>query len=119
MRIVITGSSGVIGRHLASELVSYGHELICVDRAPASSGVGRSINLDLNDIEQVNPCLRGADGVVHLARESFPYTAKGYDGSTRTWRKPDYIGDAERFKANLSMTYNVLAASRAAGVRKL
>ncbi len=119
MKVVITGASGVIGRQLATELDDHGHSVACVDRVAAGSSARRLVTADLNDIAQVDRVIKGADAVVHLARIPFPYTADGYDAATRTWRKPDYLGDAERFNLNLTMTYNVMAAARAAGVRKI
>jgi nucleoside-diphosphate-sugar epimerase len=119
VNIVVTGASGLIGRHLAAELDAYGHAVLCVDRDPADSSPGRFVKADLTDIEQVEGALRGADAVVHLARIPFPYTASGYDAITQTWRKPDHTSDADRFNLNLAMTYNTLAAASAAGVRKM
>jgi nucleoside-diphosphate-sugar epimerase len=119
MKVVITGSSGIVGRPLAAELDAHGHAVVCIDRAPAVSNPGRFLAADLNQIEQVDRAINGADAVVHLARIPFPYTSYGYDTVTRTWRKPDRVGDAERFNLNLAMTYNVMAAARATGVRKM
>jgi len=119
MNVVVTGASGLIGRHLAAELDVHGHSVVCVDRVAVPSSAGRFVKADLNDIEQLERVLRGADAVVHLARIPFPYTSDGYDAITRTWRKPDHNGDAGRFNLNLAMTYNTLTAADAAGVRKI
>jgi nucleoside-diphosphate-sugar epimerase len=119
MNVVITGASGLIGRHLAAELDAHEHAVVCVDCVPAASSSARFVKADLNDIEQVECAVRGADAVVHLARVPFPYTSSGYDAVTRTWRKPDHNGDACRFNLNLAMTYNTLSAAYAAGVRKI
>lgn len=119
MNVVVTGASGSIGRHLAAELDAHEHAVVCVDHVPAVSSPGRFVKADLNDIEQLERALRGADAVVHLARVPFPYTSEGYDAITRTWRKPDHNGDAGRFNLNLAMTYNTLTAAYAAGVRKI
>jgi nucleoside-diphosphate-sugar epimerase len=119
MNVVITGASGLIGRHLAAELDAHRHPVVCVDCVPAASSPGRFVKADLNDIEQLESALRGADAVAHLARVPFPYTSGGYDAITRTWHKPDHNGDASRFNLNLAMTYNMLAAAYAAGVRRI
>ena len=63
--------------------------------------------------------MRGADALAHLARIPFPYTKSGYNPTTRTWEKPDVTGDADKFNLNMSMTFNVLSAALAAGVRKI
>ena len=82
-----------------------------VDRA------GAPVTADLLDVHRLGEVVRGADAVVHLARAKFPYTASGYDAAGRVWKKPDPLGDAERFTANVAMTYNVLTAAFAAGAR--
>jgi nucleoside-diphosphate-sugar epimerase len=119
VRVVVTGASGVVGRHLAAELESHGHSATCVDLHPPASTPERFVTVDLDDIEQIDRVIKGADGLVHLARIPFPYTAAGYDPATRTWRKPDHAGDVALFNRNLAMTCNVIAAARATGVRKI
>jgi nucleoside-diphosphate-sugar epimerase len=119
VKVVVTGASGIIGRHLAAELKTHRHAATCVDLRRAASGAGHFVIVDLNDIEPLDRVMEGADAVVHLARIPFPYTADGYDPATRTWRKPDRPGDTVLFNRNLVMTCNVIAAARAAGVRKI
>ena len=113
MRVVITGAAGLIGRRAAADLAAHGHEVVSVDRA------GVPVIVDLTDVRSLERVVRGADAVVHLARARFPYTASGYDAAARVWKKPDALGDAERFSANVTMTCNVLTAAFAAGVRRL
>jgi nucleoside-diphosphate-sugar epimerase len=119
MKVVITGGAGLIGRRAAADLAAHGHELVCVDRVSPPSQLCRSLAVDLMDVRAVERVFQGAHAVVHLARVKFPYTASGYDAAARVWRKPDTLGDAERFSANVTMTYNVLAAAFAAGVERL
>lgn len=103
----------MIGRRAAADLAAHGHEVVCVDRA------GAPVIVDLTDVRSLERVVRGADAVIHLARMKFPYTASGYDAAARVWKKPDALGDAERFSANVAMTCNVLTAAFAAGVRRL
>lgn len=119
MKVVITGGAGLIGRRAAADLAAHGHELVCVDRVSSPSELCRSLAVDLMDVRAVERVFQGAHAVVHLARVKFPYTASGYDPAARVWQKPDALGDAERFSANVTMTYNVLAAAFAAGVKRL
>jgi nucleoside-diphosphate-sugar epimerase len=98
VKVVITGASGVIGRHLAAETEAHGHAATCVDVVPGTPQPQNFVAADLTDIKQVDRVIAGADAVVHLARIPFPYTANGYDAATGTWRKPDYAADADRFK---------------------
>lgn len=119
MKVVVTGVSGVIGSHLAGELETRGHSMTGVDVHAAPTGPGHFVTANLEDIEQVDRVMQGAEAVVHLARIPFRYTAGGYDAATRTWRKPDHAGDAVLFNRNVAMTCNVIASARAAGVRRI
>ncbi len=105
MRVAVTGSAGRLGRRLAETLSRHGHEVVPVD-------VDAGAPVDLTDADAALRALEGAEAVVHLARERFPYTEQGlYDSATGTWRAPDVTGDGGRFQRNVAMTYNVLAAS--------
>ena len=105
MRVAVTGSAGRLGRLLAETLSRHGHEVVPVD-------VDAGTAVDLTDPDAALRALEGAEAVVHLARERFPYTEQGlYDRATETWRAPDVTGDGGRFQRNVAMTYNVLAAS--------
>lgn len=119
MKVIITGGAGLIGRRAAADLAGHGHEVICVDRVTCPWELCRSLVVDLMDVRAVERVFRGAHAVVHLAREKFPYTASGYDAAGRVWEKPDALGDAERFSGNVTMTYNVLTAAFATGVKRL
>lgn len=119
MKVIVTGASGTIGRHLARELESHNHGATCIDLLSAVPGPGRFVTADLSDVAHVARVIKGADALVHLARIPFPYTADGYDAATRTWRKPDWMGDAALFNRNVAMTCNVIAAARATGVGKI
>ena len=105
MRVAVTGSAGRLGRRLAETLSRHCHEVVPVD-------VDAGAPVDLTDPDAALRALEGAEAVVHLARERFPYTEQGlYDRATGTWRAPDVSGDGGRFQRNVAMTYNVLAAS--------
>jgi nucleoside-diphosphate-sugar epimerase len=119
MRIVVTGASGLVGRHVAADLHARGYEVISADCAAVSSLAGQVAIGDLTDIHHVERVLAGADVLIHLARVPFPYTRAGYDAATRTWSKPDRFGDALRFSTNMTITNNVLTAAVSAGATKI
>ena len=119
MKVVVTGAAGLVGRHAAAELAAHGHDVICADRAWSPSQAGGSVVVDLADVRSLEDLFQGADAVVNLARVKFPYTASGYDANRRIWKKPDVLGDAERFSVNVTITYNVLAAALATRVKRL
>ncbi len=69
MRIVLTGSSGRVGRGIFGALASH-HEVIGIDRAPFSSTqyVG-----DFADLQILRKALTGADTVIHTAALHAPH----------------------------------------------
>lgn len=69
MSVVVTGSSGFIGRALAHELVAAGHRVVAVDRTWRPNQAGMTVlTADLLDGDAlVETALRDADAVVHLA----------------------------------------------------
>ncbi len=87
-----------------------------VDLAAGNAGAP----VDLTDPDATLGALEGAEAVIHLARERFPYTEQGlYDRAARTWQAPDVTGDGRRFQHNVAMTYNVLAASESLKIPRL
>ena len=114
MKVAVTGSAGRLGQHVTELLPQHGHEVVSLD---LSAGGGAH---DLTDPDVAQRALEGAEAVVHLARERFPYTEQGlYDRATRTWRAPDATGDARRFQRNVGMTCNVLAAAASLSIARL
>lgn len=99
MRVLVTGAQGFVGRAVVLALQADGH-------APAALGGAvegaEDAPGDLQDEPSLLRALRGIDGVIHLACTEDPRA------STR---------DAER--VNLIATENLLAAARAAGVKRL
>ena len=108
MRVAVTGSAGRLGQHVTALLPRHGHQVVPLD---VSAGSGAEA-IDLTDPDAAQRALEGAEAVIHLARERFPYTEQGlYDRAAQTWQAPDVTGDGRRFQRNVAMTYNVLAAS--------
>jgi UDP-glucose 4-epimerase len=119
MKVVVTGGAGLVGRHVAELLATNGHDVLAIDRNAKQPGRAKSAIVDLGNVRDLERAFRGADGVIHMARAPFSYAAAGYDAATRTWRKPDLLADVERFNLNTAMTYNVLSAALASGVKKM
>ncbi len=116
MRVVVTGSAGRLGQQVTELLSRRGHEVVPLDLA-AGNAAGA---VDLTDPDAARRALEGAEAVIHLARERFPYTEQGlFDRATQTWQTPDVAGDSRIFQRNVAMTYNVLAVGTSLGIRRL
>lgn len=97
MRILLTGSSGYIGRKLAPRLKQEGHEIVGIDRARAeNAALDRFIECDLLQPEYYADAAREADLICHLA------AAKGDWG----------ISDAEYHRDNVEATRSLIETAR-------
>ena len=95
--VLITGMSGLIGG-LVGRSLSSRCTVRALNRSPVD-GVD-TIRADLNDLDAIRPAFDGIDTVVHLAA---------------------YLGDdpAGQLSTNVTGTYHVFEAARAAGVRRV
>jgi len=119
MKIVVTGGAGRLGQLTTKELVADGHDVVALDKTPIPDPVCPSAIVDLSRAQELANMFQRADAVIHLARRRFPYTSNGFEPASRTWKIPDVFGDGENFSYNLTISYNVVAAVFAAGVKKL
>jgi nucleoside-diphosphate-sugar epimerase len=104
MKILVTGSTGHIGRWVVDRLVEEGHELCTMDipAQPARDHV-EHVAGDVRDMPLVRRSIQGMDAVVHLA--AIPYDVD---------RQDELILDT-----NVHGTYNVLLAAQEAGVKRI
>jgi farnesol dehydrogenase len=104
MRVLLTGATGFLGRHVAGALHARGHELrFLVRRLAAASGLprGEVAQGDVTDAAAFARAAEGCAAVVHAA------------ALVRTWEP-----EPERFDAvNVGGLRNALAAADAAGAR--
>lgn len=107
LRVLVTGGTGFIGRHVAERLLADGHHVRCMARSPekavplAARGV-EVVPGDLGDPLLVREAARGMDVVVHAAAQ------------VGEW------GTRRRFEdANVAGTRAVLDAAEAASARRL
>ncbi len=113
MRFLVTGGAGFIGSHLVELLIREGHEVVVVDdlsngrleflKSVADSPKFRFIKADLTEPEAAARSVKDVDAVFHLAAN--PEVRVGA-------QSPESI-----FRQNVLMTYNVLEAMRANGVK--
>lgn len=98
-RVVVTGGSGFLGKHVQKELISAGVK-------PDRMVIPRSSENDLRDFGTAKRVVAGADLVIHLAARV------GGIGFNQKF-------PGELFFDNAAMGLNVIEASRQAGVQKI
>lgn len=106
MRIVVTGSSGKLGRQTVLALLEAGHTVVPADIQPppeADASLPPTHVIDLNDSDQVVTLLQGCDAVCHL----------GNLPSIAPTNRPN------GFRNNVATTFNVLHAAELNGVRRV
>lgn len=72
MKVLVTGATGFIGRHLTQSLASAGHEVRCLVRSTSEVGVlpAGGVELcegDVRSAESLDKAVTGMDAVYHLA----------------------------------------------------
>lgn len=105
--VAITGATGFVGYHVATQLAELGARVTALVRPTSArarlvAGGVRCVEGSLEDQESLVRACRGCEFAFHLAAAV------------------DFEGDWSRFeRVNVHGTRNVLAAARAAGVRRL
>jgi nucleoside-diphosphate-sugar epimerase len=104
VRIAVTGARGRLGRAVVDLAVTHGHDVVALDRAGEPSDAGVSYRaVDLTAYEALRSAVDGCDALVHLAA----YTS------------PDAVPEPGVHHNNVVASYNALAASTAAGIRRI
>lgn len=113
LKSIVTGGAGFIGSHLVDALVALGSEVIVLDNFSTGrpgnldhvKGVVEVVKCDLADQGEWVRKFQGADWVFHLAALA---------DIVPSIQNPDAY-----FRANVVGTFNVLQASKAAGIKRL
>ncbi len=114
MKGLITGGCGFIGSHLADRLIELGHDVVVIDNLDC----GRLENIsqlmdrenfkfyqaDICDLYAIKPCFEEVDWVFHLAGMADIV--------------PSIENPAKYYDCNVTGTFNVLEAARAAKVKR-
>ena len=101
MRILVTGSTSMIGKLLVSRLLARGDQVTTLQRSPSGlEGVSEVLG-SVTDVEAVMNAMVGVEAVIHLAA------------------KVDIVGDFEDFASvNVEGTTNLISIAREAGVKR-
>ncbi|XVV17138.1 NAD-dependent epimerase/dehydratase family protein [Actinoplanes sp. CA-131856] len=109
-RIAVTGGSGKLGRAVVQDLLDHDYEVVNLDRAAPRETSAPFTLVDLTDFGQVVGALTAVDdrydsidAVVHLA--AIP--------------APGLLPNAATFANNITASYNVFAAARVAGIKRV
>lgn len=104
MKLVITGSKGLIGSFTTEYAAAQpGVEVFGVDTVGFGSRLARYLRADLTDYGQTVAALGGADAVIHLA----------------AMRDTGMIPPPQTFAANVNSTFNVLQAAVQLGIKRV
>src|SRR3569623_1037856 len=106
MRILVTGSSGNIGRSVIKELAAHDHTIIALDSrgVPAADQVAgvEYVYADIADPFAILTHMAGCEAVAHIAAYPDPR-----------------VLNSELFRVNVPGTQNVLDAAEARGVGRV
>ncbi|MDP6776384.1 MAG: NAD-dependent epimerase/dehydratase family protein [Candidatus Latescibacteria bacterium] len=105
MKIVVTGSSGQIGRFVMKDLVAAGHTAIGWDVKPPAEEVGSFERVDITDEAAVQKGLAQADAgaVIHLG----------------AWANSGIVSETQTYGDNTRGTFNVFFACAEAGIKRV
>lgn len=104
MRVLITGGSGFIGRHLSALLRERGHSTRILDLEVSKDPSSDYIMGDIRSPDSLSGAFEGIDSVVHLA---------ALISVEDSFKRP-----AEYFNTNVTGTINVMRACAGKGVRR-
>ena len=104
MRLVVTGSRGLIGRHVVDYAKTQaGVEVVGVDQIGPGDWRANYHFADMTDLGQVYSALSGADAVIHLA----------------AIRDHGLVPEPKLFLDNVTTAYHVLEAARRLGIKRV
>ena len=101
MRVLVTGSTSMIGVEVVDRLLARGDEVSTLQRNPSGRADVTEVQGSVTDINAVLQAVAGQDAVIHLAA------------------KVDIMGDLEEYvEVNVQGTTNMISAAREAGVTR-
>lgn len=104
-RILVTGGSGFIGRHVVRRLFERGYDVIVLDKQKPPNEDIKWVKADILKLDELIKCMRGVDIVYHLAAVA---------DATFATENPLLT-----IKVNVDGTINVLEACRRSKVKRI
>ncbi len=102
-RVIVTGSAGLLGRHVASAFAAAGWSVRGIDQTPHEAGAGIDVAVaDLTIPEAAREAIGDADCLVHCAAIPRP-----------TGSPPKTV-----FDTNIALMYNAISAAEAYGIKR-
>ncbi len=103
MKVLVTGSSGTIGRYVVSDLMAAGYDVLGIDVNPPAEKQGRFLRVDLTQPGEVYEALAGSDAVVHMG----------------AWANAGIVPDTRTYGENTQGTFNVFRACTDLGIKRI
>ena len=101
MLILVTGSTGFLGRRVVQRLLEHHHRVRCLVHTPGGERVFEDRSLDIyygsvTDLEALSEAFQGVDAVIHLVaiigqRRNEPSTPSTAKGPPMSRRRPSRI----------------------------
>jgi nucleoside-diphosphate-sugar epimerase len=103
MKVVVTGGSGLAGKHVVEDLLANGYDVLSIDIVPPRDEITPYKLVNTEDIGQIYGCLDEADCIIHLAAIPRP-----------TFHTGDVV-----FRTNTLSTFNIFEASARIGIKRI
>ena len=103
MRIVITGSSGSVGKAIVKLALEQRHDILCMDRVKGDDSSAPFLQVELSEYDTVLKAFEGYEAVIHMAAIPAP------------GHHPDHIVHNN----NVVSSYNALRAAVEVGIKRV
>ena len=103
MKILVTGSTGRIGRYIVEDLLAAGHEVLGVDVRLPETRVKNFLRVDLTHAGEAYQAVVGMDAVIHMG----------------SWADPGVVPHTRTYGDNVQGAYNLLQACADMGVKRV
>ncbi len=110
MKIMVTGSTGKVGRATIDRLLEEGHQVFAVDAVAPAKPKCKFTKIDMTDFGQVLESVMGIDSA-HSGLDAIVHLA-AIPGAS-------HAPNATIYHTNTSISFNVFQAARAAGIKNV